>query len=396
MVLERDSLLPDVPRRGVPQHRQLHNLLSAAQRSLDRLLPGFTDALVSGGGTRVRVAADTYVHELGLRMPKRDLDLHLLCAPRLLIEETARGLLLGDPHVSVRAGCDVLDVHSSGVGIDVSGQRDWVPADLVIDARGAGAPLAGELRRDGVAFQEQEHPVGQWYVTTTYRLVAAPPTEHLVWMVFPSPPHSRGGLVSPLGDCLLHVSLSGRRRDPVPRTHKQVLEYAATLPDPVIAELLERCAPLSEPSLFRTSRAVWRRFAVADLPPDLLPIGDTYATLNPLFGQGMSVASLEAVALAELVRAGVVGRDLQREFLERAAAIVSSAWELGQLVDKDPADSDPTYTAALASLLAEDPDLHRSYVGIWHLITPAAVLDSDDVVARIRGRMKSEERHDGT
>ena len=53
VVLERDSL-PDRPdhRAGAPQGRHVHALLTAGQRALEQLLPGFTDDLQTEAGDR--------------------------------------------------------------------------------------------------------------------------------------------------------------------------------------------------------------------------------------------------------------------------------------------------------------------------------------------------------
>lgn len=46
---------------------------------------------------------------------------------------------------------------------------------------------------------------------------------------------------------------------------------------------------------------IWKRFdKVKNLPEGLLLIGDTVCRIDPVFGQGMSISVLEALALQKL------------------------------------------------------------------------------------------------
>src|SRR5215469_574334 len=94
VVLERDSL-PGAPewRLGAPQGQHVHALLTAGQRALERLLPGFTRALVSGGGVASRANSDSRIEVPGYHpFPQRDFGWLTYCASRPLIEFTARRL----------------------------------------------------------------------------------------------------------------------------------------------------------------------------------------------------------------------------------------------------------------------------------------------------------------
>ena len=58
-VLERDTFpLTDVPRKGVPQGRQAHGLLSRGRKVIESFFPGWTDEVVASGGRRGDIAAD--------------------------------------------------------------------------------------------------------------------------------------------------------------------------------------------------------------------------------------------------------------------------------------------------------------------------------------------------
>jgi len=75
------------------------------------------------------------------------------------------------------------------------------------------------------------------------------------------------------------------------------------------------------PSSQRRRYDKMRRF-----PEGLLVIGDAMCSLNPIYGQGMTVAALEALALRESLRRGVTG--LSRRYFRSAAKSIGVAWSL--------------------------------------------------------------------
>lgn len=402
VLIERDRLPSQpMPRRGVPQAGQLHNLLTAAQDHLETLLPGFLSALSGAGGRRAVVASDTHVHELGVRMPERDVGLALVSAPRPVIEQVARDLLRHDAGIQIREGVSIeglrLDRHAvSGVLLAAEGSTgpEVLDADLIVDAMGTGSAVARWLDEAGFEVPEESHLVERWYASALVRRPADLGDSDRFWLVFPTAPNTRGGLASPVDDDHLYVSLSGSTRDDPPRDHVEYRAYAASLEDPVLLDLLTRCTPVSEPAVFRKMHATWRHYEEMVTPVvGLVPLGDAYASLNPLFGQGMSVAARQAAMLADiLATSGVADIEvLTRAYLDDAARAIRMAWDLGAISeptdDVTPLLSDPRHARALGELLSEDPALHRHYVRVWHLLEPVSSLDASEIVDRVAARV---------
>ncbi|WEH29920.1 hypothetical protein [Streptomyces sp. AM 3-1-1] len=63
------------------------------------------------------------------------------------------------------------------------------------------------------------------------------------------------------------------------------------------------------------------------LPAGLLLTGDALCSFNPAYGQGMTVAAMEALALGELLGESGDGDDLPQRSYARAARIVEGAWQ---------------------------------------------------------------------
>jgi 2-polyprenyl-6-methoxyphenol hydroxylase-like FAD-dependent oxidoreductase len=79
-----------------------------------------------------------------------------------------------------------------------------------------------------------------------------------------------------------------------------------------------------QPAHFPYSRR--RRFdRLKDHPVGLLALGDSIASFNPMYGQGMSVAALEAVALRDLLAEGPVD---PRQYYRSAHRLEDVAWKI--------------------------------------------------------------------
>ena len=132
--------------------------------------------------------------------------------------------------------------------------------------------------------------------------------------------------------------------------------------------------------------SVWRHFERLDVfPRGLLPIADAICRFNPIYGQGMSVAALEACLLKKLVErlaqdSNAIAR-LAPAFFAEVQTLIETPWSAAvldfafpQTRGRRPADFETRrkFTLALIRLAAEDPAIHRLTVEVQNLLNRLA------------------------
>jgi 2-polyprenyl-6-methoxyphenol hydroxylase-like FAD-dependent oxidoreductase len=195
------------------------------------------------------------------------------------------------------------------------------------------------------------------------------------------------------------ITLSGRGDDvPTPEIGA-FLDFAKSLPDACVYERIAAGRLEGRLHRFKTPESFWRRYErMPEFPEGLIPIGDSVAGFNPIFGQGMSVAAVDAeqlkLVLDERAAAGAGLSGLHREVLPKVAETIGEAWEgpatLDYLYESTQGvrpDDYPTRRAiffAMQEMAEQDEDLRRAQFDVGNMLAPRASLFTADVVARLK------------
>lgn len=336
-IVERDPL-PDesVARRGVPQSDQAHVLIEAGRATLEDLFAGFGEEFMSSGGLMVDAATNFRYYLEGDFITSGPKRLPMYCGSRPLLEQVVRRLVTDLDSVTVRSDCQCTDYLTDESGTDVEGvvvrdgdaeSKTELSADLVVDATGRTSQTPTWLEEHGY----QSPTVDELQVDVAYSTITIerPPDDRRIYTVPPSPPRTRAGFAIPIENNRWEITMQGMHGDDPPTDVEGFKEFAASLPIPDLKILLEEQSWISEEiTHYPFPASVRRRYENLDRFPDgLLVVGDAIASFNPIYGQGMSVAALEAILLHHVLASGGQ-EDLALRFFDRAEAVIDDAWQI--------------------------------------------------------------------
>lgn len=336
------------PRNGVPQSRHVHLLLNSGRTIMNRFFPGFDDELGRAGAPLVDGIKDlAWLTSAGwsLRYPSR---YRAYSASRPLIEHTIRQRLRVNPRVSWVEGQSALGLVASADGNRVSGVRvrtrhgeateETLGADLVVDATGRGSRATQWLRDLG--YPEPERTEIDAHVGYSTRLYRQPTDLDLGWrgvyIQGKLPTILRGGVLLSLESETWIVTLAGFGRDYPPTDDEGFREFARSLRSPLIYDAIKDAEPLTPGVATRSTANVWRHYErLARWPEGFIAIGDAVCAFNPVYGQGMSVAAKEAVALDTALRerSRNGGAGFARTFQKRIVREIAPVWTIATAED---------------------------------------------------------------
>jgi len=133
------------------------------------------------------------------------------------------------------------------------------------------------------------------------------------------------------------------------------------------------------------------------LPHGLIPLGDSICRFNPVYGQGMTVAALEAAQLKRLLDARAAAANplegLNTAFLAEIEAVIDAAWQMSAIPDlasptargERPANLSFVlqFGLALMELAARDPEVHKLDAQVRQLMLPPSALMEPALVQRV-------------
>jgi 2-polyprenyl-6-methoxyphenol hydroxylase-like FAD-dependent oxidoreductase len=403
-VVDRDEL-PEAAmhRRGVPHGRHLHALAARGQQALEELFCGLTAELVADGVPAGDMLADTRLFFSGHRLRQAPTGLGLLCASRPVLEGRVRARVRALPNVRFIDRCDVVGLATTPDRRRVTGARllrradgsaeEVLGADLVVDATGRGARTPAWLEALGYPRPPvAQVRVGLGYATRIYRLPPDALGGDLAVLQAATPRHPRAGALQVLEGDRWMVTLAGILGDHPPTDPVGFLDFARSLQFPDIYQAVRDAEPLDDPVAFRFPASVRHRYEKLDRFPDgLLVMGDAVASFNPIYGQGMSVAALEALALRRHLEHGTAPRP--RRWFRELARVVDVPWDIaagGDLVFPGVQGRRTAkvrlvsaYLARLHAAAAHDADLAGAFLRVAGLVAPPGSLLRPGVAARV-------------
>jgi len=398
VVFERDEL-PDEPvtRDGAPQTSHPHVMLEAGRATLEDLFPGFGEELLSAGGLMIDAGTQSTWYDQGGLLASTNDRLPMYCATRALFEHVVRERVRGIENVRLSDGCQFLDYELDGDRVtgatlrDENGDETSVDAALVVDATGRASRTPQWLDTHGYPTPEvDEVEIGVTYSTIR---IDRPTDDRRVILVAPERERPRGAALVPVEDGRWEVILQGIHGETAPADPESFVEWAEEYPIDEVGRLVrERDWTSEEIHQYPFPSSVRRHYENLDgFPEGLVVTGDAIASFNPIYGQGMSVAALDALVLHHELGDGIEG--LAPDFFDRTGAIVDEVWKLAvgndfifpETTGPKPFGTDPfnRYVARLLRRAHDDGYLTEAFFRVFRLERSATSLLRPGVLWRV-------------
>jgi 2-polyprenyl-6-methoxyphenol hydroxylase-like FAD-dependent oxidoreductase len=339
-IFERDPTGTCTPRPGAPQGRHLHILLPSGVTALASLFPGRIDELVRGGAKRFDYGR-SHLYVYGTWLPRVDTQLAALAQTRPFLEQYLRQWVGEIPNVQgihqANVVGPILDRSGSRVvGVEFSererGETRRLSADLVVDATGRNTRLPRWLNDNGFGnVPESKIGIQLGYATGLFHLPEKlRPDSPLLYIVGPPPHQTKVGVLFQAENGIVFGGMGGYHGDYPPSDLDGFLQFARNLSQPDIFDVLSRSELCSRIQLFRIPCSLRRHYdRVREFPDGVLPIGDSICSLDPAFGQGMSIAAIEAQVLSRcLENCRDINGEFRRNYLRHVNAVLDAAWIL--------------------------------------------------------------------
>jgi 2-polyprenyl-6-methoxyphenol hydroxylase-like FAD-dependent oxidoreductase len=410
-LLDRDTLPAGAEdRRGVPQSPHAHALLIRGRLALEELFPGLTDELVAGGAVPFDPGDDLLFYQMGalrVRFPSGKLGTSLT---RAFLESSLRRRVATLPNVTMRdrvSVCGLTGVTGRVTGVELD---DGAPlmADLVVDATGRSASRTDPwLEKLGCPVPDVTTvKIDVGYTTRLLRRKPGDlPDGALLYLMSATPPHDKraAAAFAVEGDRWV-VTLGGWHRHHAPVDPAGFAEFADGLPFPYLADLVANAEPLDDLDArkFHYPMARRRYFEkLRRLPEGYVALGDAICSFNPLYGQGMTVATLEAIELGRrLDRHGRPSARMAGEYYKAAKKIIDTPWQMStgsdfmypETVGPRPAGTDLVNRYVRQVMLAShvSPEVHSVILDVQHLLAPpAAIMSPVTMVRTLRAARRS-------
>ena len=404
-VLDRDALpVAAAHRRGVPQGRHVHGLQPRGLQLLEEMFPGLTAELADAGAVRGRMRFHLSGHRLAPPVGGRA----GLFASRALLEHHVRSRVAALPTVTITPRRPVTGLITDGDRVTgVCAGDTLIPADLVVDASGRGSRTPSWLVELGYpAPAEDRIEVGLRYVTRTYRLPPGNLGDDVAILTAATPAIPRGALLAATEGGRHIVTAAGMGDDPPPTDPEGFERFLTRLPCSDIAAALVGGEPLDAPIAFRFPASVRRRYERRRrFPRGLLVLGDAVCSFNPVYGQGMTVAAMQATVLRdELARSDP---PLARRYFRRISALIDPPWTVAAGADlAHPHVVGPRGLTVrilnrclphVHAAAAHDPVLATAVLRVTGLLdSPTALLRPDRLMrVLLKRRLRTLSFHDG-
>ncbi|BAZ39657.1 hypothetical protein NIES4101_56110 [Calothrix sp. NIES-4101] len=426
IIIERDRLPNQAEsRHGVPQSQHLHAFLKRGQNILEEIFPGFKAELTAAGAPLVDVTKDfQWFGWRGLH-PQFSSDFSIHLCSRNLVEHLIRRRVEANPQVKFVRGMVtgfLADSQENITGVkwrvipdtekQTSNETEQT-ANLVVDASGRNSQTPKWLTAMGYV-PPKETKINPFlaYATRWYEYKESLyPGVKGAMTLSQAPDKKRSAVWLVVEGNRLVITLAGIAKDYPPTDEAGFLEFAKSLRSQQVApagvyryldELITDAKPISPIYGYRNTESCRRHYEkLTKFPDGLIVMGDAFCCFNPVYGQGMTVAALEAVTLDQCLQKYVskgvnsqLLRGFSRTFQRKLSKTVDVAWMMATGEDFRWQSTEggkqnfierimQYYTDQILLTGAENPEMHQLFIEVFHLVKPPTAFFHPHVVLTV-------------
>ena len=399
-IIDRDEFPTGCePRKGIPQGRHAHGLLAAGERVIRDLFPGLIEELVVGGAQRTTTADARWWQFGGYRVGgpgpggtffsrpylESGIRQRVRCLPNVdFVQAAVAGLAMtADRVTGVITSSDDLDLDAASLVVDASGRASGTPRWLA--AYGYPQPPVSEIN------------INMGYASRLYRRTPGLFPDGTWIITIDDPAKSkRLGVAFPIEGDRWIVTLAGMHGDHAPTDEAGFAEFAESLSNHDVAAVVRSEEPLTPIVTHRLASDRWRHYEkLKQHPTGFLVLGDGICSFNPIYGQGMSSAAQQAVALSRCLNThGVDSSGMAPAFYKAAAKVIANPWAIAAGGDfsfaettgvKPPmVDLMNRYVRRAVIAAQRDPVVASALWDVQNLLAPPPSLMKPKLMLRVR------------
>lgn len=345
-------------RKGVPQSRHPHVLLDRGRREMTKLFPDFVETILARGALDLDPGLDLAALQPERWAPRRRDGHKMMFASRVLIESVIREIVAKLGRIGLIEAMEATGLVLTGdgsprvAGVHVvnkdDGSTNTIEAELVVDATGRSTSVRGWLEALGFPKVPREIvDADAGYSTLWYQ---APPPEKRPrewwWQgAFLNPTFEQSarrdedlyfGLLFPIEDNRWIVTVASWGGRPLPKDHESFASLLSRLRTPLLADACALATPISPVFSRRGMQNIWNHYENWEgRLGGFLATGDAVCAFNPVYGQGITSASVCAGILSEALASGDPNDpEWAAAFFVKQAQFVGQPWSLAVARDR--------------------------------------------------------------
>lgn len=292
------------------QAQHLHVLLKRGQELLEGLFPGILNKMKHAGCPEIDWALDTeWENNTGI-FPRYKSSVKTLSMSRVLIQDLMRAGLT-----------ELFNVEFKQERLESI--KD-VSADLLVIAAGQNFSLKECIQTEEIL------PINLTYRSFVFNQCDLNLGHCKQYYYQVDPPHSlMGGVLCPIeGGKMMMTLIESEKTFTACSSFEDFMALAKRIPGDKFSSIIGDAKPLTSLSVFRKATTHRRKLDVSKIPPNTAILGDVLTSLNPVFGQGMTLSLMQVHRLDRMLKDGFNSSTFHKD-IHRLGLIPYSLSKLG-------------------------------------------------------------------